>query len=142
MAKTYSEKLKDPKWQRKRLEILNRDNFTCQECFDKENMLVIHHKIYEGSDPWDTCNEGLVTLCQDCHDSEHQRKKEDERLFLDSFYKAGYLSHDLLDLGCGFSSHWGNNEEEAKPVLSIVYRVLKSNEFREKVYALLKNKGN
>ena len=31
----YSEKLKDPRWQKKRLEILERDNFRCQYCGDK-----------------------------------------------------------------------------------------------------------
>lgn len=31
----YSQKLLDPRWQRKRLEILQRDDFTCQVCSDK-----------------------------------------------------------------------------------------------------------
>ena len=42
----YSEKLKNPKWQKKRLEILNRDNFTCIKCGDKETTLQIHHFKY------------------------------------------------------------------------------------------------
>ena len=31
----YSEQLKSPKWQKKRLEIMQRDKFTCQLCGDK-----------------------------------------------------------------------------------------------------------
>lgn len=31
---TYSQKLRDPRWQKKRLEILERDSFTCQHCHD------------------------------------------------------------------------------------------------------------
>jgi 5-methylcytosine-specific restriction endonuclease McrA len=34
MKKTYSELLKSPKWQKKRLEIMSRDKFTCKKCGD------------------------------------------------------------------------------------------------------------
>ena len=43
MTKTYSQKLRDPKWQKKRLEVLQRDEFCCQLCNDKETELHIHH---------------------------------------------------------------------------------------------------
>lgn len=66
--KTYSEKLKDPRWQRKRLEILERDNFTCQYCDSKENTLHVHHKLYlKGKSPWEYNDKIYVTLCDDCH---------------------------------------------------------------------------
>jgi hypothetical protein len=66
---TYSEKLKDPRWQKKRLEIFKRDKFTCQLCTDKENTLVVHHKKYiNGKEPWDYKNEFLITLCEKCHE--------------------------------------------------------------------------
>ena len=67
---TYSDKLKDPRWQKKRLEILNRDNFCCQQCFDSESTLHVHHRRYLGKDPWDIPSEYLITLCQDCHQYE------------------------------------------------------------------------
>lgn len=62
----YSEKLKDPRWQKKRLEILSRDNFTCQCCGDKDTSLHIHHSKYTG-EPWEAPNEDLKTLCEHCH---------------------------------------------------------------------------
>ena len=65
---TYSEKLKDPKWQKKRLEILNRDKFTCRLCNDKETTLHVHHNKYSNN-PWDTDIDDLITLCCDCHDT-------------------------------------------------------------------------
>lgn len=43
----YSDKLKDPRWQKKRLEILTRDEWTCQICFDTESTLVVHHQKYK-----------------------------------------------------------------------------------------------
>jgi hypothetical protein len=68
---TYSEKLKDPRWQKKRLEILQRDNWTCQQCCDTESTLHVHHRRYlPGKEPWDIPNEYLVTLCESCHEFE------------------------------------------------------------------------
>jgi hypothetical protein len=64
--KTYSEKLQDPRWQKKRLEILTRDNWTCTLCGDKETTLHVHHSIYQG-EPWDCPDECLNTVCKTCH---------------------------------------------------------------------------
>lgn len=65
--KTYSEKLKDPRWQKKRLEILERDKFSCQTCKDDKTELHIHHKKYGHENPWDNENEDLITCCKHCH---------------------------------------------------------------------------
>ena len=46
----YAEKLKDPRWQKKRLEILERDAWVCQKCFDTKSTLHVHHRIYNGGD--------------------------------------------------------------------------------------------
>lgn len=71
MKQTYSEKLRSPKWQKKRLEILNRDNFTCQECLDKATTLHVHHKTYiKGREPWDYDDFNFITLCEVCHEIE------------------------------------------------------------------------
>ena len=66
--KTYSEKLKDPRWQRKRLEILERDDFECRSCGSKENTLHVHHAFYEkGKSPWEYESRHLTTQCEPCH---------------------------------------------------------------------------
>jgi hypothetical protein len=62
----YKEKLLDPRWQKKRLEILSRDEFTCQMCGDTKSTLHIHHKLYNNN-PWDIDNDKLITYCQHCH---------------------------------------------------------------------------
>lgn len=68
MAEAYSDRLKDPRWQKKRLEILQRDNWTCQYCSDKECCLNIHHIRYIASmDPWEYKDFDLITLCEMCH---------------------------------------------------------------------------
>jgi hypothetical protein len=67
----YSEKLKDPRWQKKRLEILQRDNWMCFVCQNDKSTLHVHHQKYNGCDPWTVDGEFLTTLCEDCHDKEH-----------------------------------------------------------------------
>ncbi len=68
---SYSEKLRDPRWQKKRLGILNRDEWHCQICFDGENTLHVHHRDYtRGREPWEYDDKNLVTLCYICHQEE------------------------------------------------------------------------
>jgi hypothetical protein len=63
---TYAEKLLDPRWQRKRLEVLDRDQFKCILCKDDKHTLQVHHTIYKNN-PWDAPLESLKTLCDTCH---------------------------------------------------------------------------
>ena len=54
-----------------RLNILQRDNFTCQICESNTKTLHVHHKYYIwDQDPWDYSEETLITLCEDCHQKE------------------------------------------------------------------------
>lgn len=96
---TYASKLLDSRWQKKRLDILNRDGFTCQKCFttDTTKTLHIHHKMYESYNPWETCNELLVTLCHECHGEEPNQSKRLQVELLKSFYLAG-LTDCQIDL--------------------------------------------
>lgn len=92
----YKEKLKSPHWQRKRLEILTRDNFTCQICKSTEDNLQIHHRHYlTGRDPWDYPGELLVTLCYKCH-----KKEEDLELTakdaVNSLHTWGYFNFEIV----------------------------------------------
>ena len=68
MARSYAEKLKDPRWQKARLEILERDDFTCTRCGSKDKTLHVHHGYYErGKDLWEYDPGTLWTYCEDCH---------------------------------------------------------------------------
>lgn len=65
----YKEQLTNPKWQKKRLEIFERDKFTCQICLDTEETLQVHHKSYDkGKKAWEYGNDRLITLCKTCHE--------------------------------------------------------------------------
>jgi 5-methylcytosine-specific restriction endonuclease McrA len=102
---TYAEKLKDPRWQKKRLEILQRDEFSCQICKSKEKTLHIHHLAYEyGVEPWNYQNNYFKTLCIDCHQDEEFCKpfvKAGIRLLQEYGYSNSnlfQLIHELLTL--------------------------------------------
>lgn len=70
--KTYSEKLKDPRWQKKRLEIMQRDEWKCQGCLNDERMLNVHHlKYISGLEPWEYEDKYYMTLCDNCHQAAH-----------------------------------------------------------------------
>lgn len=71
MKTNYKEQLADSRWLRKKNEILERDNYTCQKCGSTSH-LNVHHLNYEkGKLAWEYPNERLITLCQDCHENEH-----------------------------------------------------------------------
>lgn len=66
MGKSYSDKLQDPRWQKLRLDVFNRDAFTCRSCNDSKTELNVHHLKYTGH-PWQAPIDDLVTLCRHCH---------------------------------------------------------------------------
>ena len=70
--KTYFDKLKDPRWQRKRLEAMQAAEFRCEWCMDDSTSLNVHHKAYlKGHELWEYDIEQLAVLCEDCHKLEH-----------------------------------------------------------------------
>lgn len=74
---TYAEKLKDPRWQKKRLEVLEAAGFACQNCYDSESTLHVHHKAYfKGREPWEYDKEQLAVLCESCHEDHHAREDD------------------------------------------------------------------
>lgn len=69
---TYEDKLLHPKWQKKKGDILSRDNHTCRSCGRTDITLHAHHIFYvPDTDPWDYSDDVLVTYCEICHNTEH-----------------------------------------------------------------------
>lgn len=67
----YAIKLKDHRWQEKRLKILLRDDYTCQKCCKKtKRILHVHHTVYQG-EPWECPDKYLITLCASHHKEVH-----------------------------------------------------------------------
>jgi len=87
----YSEKLKSPKWQKKRLEILQRDSFKCSLCGDCETELHVHHLKYTGVNPENAPSEDLETLCKDCHWAKTFLDKDSFRPFIKGIKVNNFL---------------------------------------------------
>jgi ribosomal protein S27AE len=99
----YADKLKDPRWQKKRLEIFNRDRFACVRCGDDKSMLSVHHFRYiPGREPWEYCDDMLTTLCPECHAIETDTRKDFEHDLLAMLSDKGFFSDDLYVLARGF----------------------------------------
>lgn len=64
----YSKKLKDPRWQKKRLKTLERDGWKCVICECDYRTLHVHHRSYQwNQEPWDAPDSELASICDLCH---------------------------------------------------------------------------
>jgi hypothetical protein len=71
----YAKALQNPKWQKKRLQIFERDNWKCKGCGDTETTLHVHHLTYTKRFPWNEPMPNLLTLCRSCHARAHGNKE-------------------------------------------------------------------
>ena len=95
----YRQKLKDPRWQKKRLEVFQRDNFTCCYCGEWEETLHVHHLRYrKGFEPWDYDFSDLLTVCETCHSFESAQRGTIEQALLETLRDTGFSASDLQEL--------------------------------------------
>lgn len=91
----YSQKLKDPRWQKRRLETLKKAGFACEHCGSKTETLHVHHGYYEkGKEPWEYLPATLRSLCKECHEA----VREDEvvvRKLISAYQKNANWRTDL-----------------------------------------------
>ena len=79
-SESYSDLLKRPEWQEKRLKILKRDGNKCCYCGNTDK-LHVHHKYYlqypnhQKVKPWNYPDNALITLCNRCHYRVHKNKQ-------------------------------------------------------------------
>lgn len=75
----YSELLQDPRWQKKRLEILEYAGWRCQICGAQNITLHVHHSRYiKNKKPWQYPNGSLIAVCKPHHEMLHPEKKKKE----------------------------------------------------------------
>lgn len=94
---TYQEQYKHPSWQKKRLEVLDEHNYTCQECGNKEEQLHVHHTNYrKGNKIWEYDSLELMCLCDNCHKKYHMvidriKRTTGTLCFAELLRLAGYI---------------------------------------------------
>jgi hypothetical protein len=95
----YRSKLLDPRWQKKRLEIFQRDDWKCGVCGATDKTLHVHHRKYISCrDPWDYPSNLLIALCEPCHQAEQETYEELVVWLIDTLEYAELLSPDVQSL--------------------------------------------
>lgn len=113
---TYAEKLKHPKWQKKRLKILERDDWTCQKCDDDTSTLHVHHLEYtKNTDPWNYNDKTLITLCEYCHSLLIGISKEIDFKSIKVYKSVGWtdnykIAFSLIDNNCSMEIFKGSEK--------------------------------
>lgn len=106
---TYAEKLKDPRWQKKRLEVLETAQFKCIRCGSGNKFLHVHHGYYSRDlEPWDYPDSSLWSLCEECHGHVH-RVGEAMRV------AVGHLSPAMLEHCYGYVMTVAARERGVEP---------------------------
>jgi len=94
----YWEKLQHPKWQQRRLEILNKAGFKCQSCEADDIQLNVHHLYYiSGREPWQYPDWSLKCLCKNCHKDQHEETEPDQDFREEMFELIFGFLHDGQD---------------------------------------------
>ena len=76
LMKTYSEKLKDPRWQKFRQMAFREYGVACTTCGCEDRpgseFNHVHHKRYiSGREPWEYDIKDVTVLCRECHEEIH-----------------------------------------------------------------------
>jgi len=109
----FLQRYRDPRWQRIRLRIMERDDWKCRKCGATDNSLQVHHKKYEGAMPWETSDRYLVTLCDRCHERLTELQRETRNILaevpidqmaaiVEILRNAGGMAPDPLRLALDF----------------------------------------
>jgi len=99
----YSDKLRDPRWQRKRLEALDAADWACASCSADELTLHVHHRRYiKGREVWDYSLDELAVLCENCHTIVHELDELAKDLIARAPYDGPGNLRDLVCLMAGF----------------------------------------
>lgn len=110
---------KDPRWQMKRLIIMQRDNFQCKACKSKDKTLNVHHKCTYRKDTkiWDYENDELTTLCEDCHKEISEYTGYSKNLIMDISYtvKRAKLINQIIE---SFDACYDEQLEMANAMIS------------------------
>lgn len=105
---SYSEQLKHPNWQRKRLGVLQRADFHCERCGAGESTLHVHHKHYvKGRLAWEYEDGELAALCEVCHAEAHDESAQLSAVVAGLRQDGPFSSQDALAMVAGWANVGG-----------------------------------
>lgn len=112
---SYSEKLKDPRWQKVRLKVFERDYWQCMRCDCDNKTLHAHHLKYEnGKDPWEYDLKDIVTLCDDCHTKAHDDNEDIARQVHKEIIPLSHDDHEKVHEFNKFYLNFYENDRDIK----------------------------
>lgn len=99
---------KDVRWQKKRLEVLERCGWKCQfgGCTSADEQIHVHHIRYSDGPVWDTPAEDLTALCSSCHEKITKVKRRiGALLHLEENFYALWTFAEIAEKDDGFGDH-------------------------------------
>lgn len=121
----YQRKLAHPDWQKKRLEVLNRDEFTCQLCGSKDKELHVHHKYYlRGKEPYEYPLNAFETLCFECHEIETDNLTDATHDILQVLKQAGCDSFLINYLSSVFTKQMPCTKNRAYEIIETMHLII------------------
>lgn len=138
---SYSDKLKDVRWQKKRLQIMAKQEWTCQNCGDTQSPLHVHHTEYKaGLEPWEYPEEMLICLCESCHESTHKASKTAIIDPLEYEYKNGNIEENARGYVGYIRGLSGAYYEREKKPRNLENERLQDERLYSKILIFLRNK--
>ena len=114
---TYSEKLRDPRWQRVRIDVWRRAGCMCEACGNDKESLEVHHCYYEkGKEPWDYPHTCFLLLCESCHSEWHEEKQKLDKTLAEFYTEDIMQARGLLT---GFKACNNHTDVRLEPAQSL-----------------------
>lgn len=138
---SYVEKFKDPRWQRMRLAVFERDKWRCRKCHSTDKTLNAHHLYYlESHEPWEYDLSALLTLCEDCHEAETVALRVNERRLIHALKCFGLMADDMEMIADALSDA---PPPKNKPhLLLTLWDLFQDESFRDRIVDLWRDKSD
>lgn len=108
---TYTEQLAHPKWQKRRLGMLNAANWSCSQCGCDDVTLHVHHKQYvKGRMAWEYEDSDLAVLCKKCHECQHEAQDALKRILRLTFAENVLVEDFAFGFFAGMLAPFGSME--------------------------------
>ena len=124
--KSYKDQLRDPRWQKVRLRIFERDGFACRRCGRGDEELHAHHLVYRRDrEPWEYEQEEILTLCNSCHEIEHRDGDDAWRIVRSVAAHRGALGGTIYGLADALAAAPPLSDPEWSALYSCISAILR-----------------
>ena len=112
-----------------RLQVFERDKWTCRTCDATDKTLHVHHVFYRpGREPWDYPLWAFLTLCAECHEGAHEGQKTAVQYLIEALARRQIPDDFMLDLAINFDLE-GEREfsrDDAADFQTLLWRAIRA----------------